>query len=75
MFDNNTKIISIATRIKELRQGCGMTQRQVAYEIGVAYQSYQAYEHGKALPSLDTLISLSQLFEVSSDYILGLSEV
>ncbi len=75
MFGNNDKIISIASRIRELRQGCGMTQRQVAHQIGVTYQSYQAYEHGKALPSLDSLISLSQLFEVSSDYILGLSEV
>lgn len=57
--------------IKELRRKEEMTQREVAEKIGVRYQSYQAYELGLSLPSLENFIKLADLFEVSLDYLIG----
>ncbi len=60
--------------IKELRNSQELTQSQVAAEIGVSYQSYQAYELEISLPSLENFVKLADFFEVSLDYMLGRKE-
>lgn len=57
--------------IRELRESAHMTQGQVADKLGIRYQSYQSYELGLTLPSLDNFIKLADLFEVSLDYLIG----
>ncbi len=69
------KILSIGARLKQLRKGNDLTQTQLALHLGVTYQSYQAYEYGKALPSIEIIIDLALLYDVSTDYILGLAEI
>ena len=62
-----------AKRLRELRQEKGMTQQQIAALLNLKQQSYLRYENGTGKPSLNTLIRLTQIFGVSSDYLLGIS--
>lgn len=64
----------MATRIQQLREEQHMTQVRLSIELGVSQETVSAYEKGKHYPSVSTLIQLSQLFHVSCDYILGLSD-
>jgi len=48
-----------------------MTQRQVADALGIKQPSYIRYEKGVAQPSLESLVLLANLFDVSVDFLLG----
>lgn len=48
-----------------------LTQKEVANFIGMSLMAYAHYELGDRQPSLDTLNKLCDLFEVTSDYLLG----
>lgn len=64
---------AICQRLKNLRDGKNLTQGNVAAYLGIPQQRYSRYENGKSeLPSRH-LESLSKLYGVSSDYILGIS--
>ena len=64
-----------AERLKQLRLNKGDTQKILAEYLGIIEKSYQKYEYGIREPSFDTLIKLCKYFDVSSDYLLGLSDV
>lgn len=61
-------------RIKELRTEKGLLQSDVAKYIGKSERIVGFYEKGERDPNTDTLIKLSELFDVSIDYILGKSD-
>ena len=63
-----------ATRLKELRLENKYTQNQIAEKLNVKQQSYIRYEYGTGQPSLETLVALAKIYNVSVDYLLGLSE-
>jgi transcriptional regulator with XRE-family HTH domain len=42
--------------------------------LGVKQQSYARYEYGTGEPSLDIVIKMTEIFDVSADYLLGLSD-
>ena len=60
-------------RIKEIRMAHGYSQRDLAEKIGVSSSTVAMWETGKRTPDFDTLIRLSDLFDVRTDYILGKS--
>ena len=60
-------------RVRDLREDHDLKQREVAAYLNCSQQVYSNYELGQRdLPS-DILIRLSQLYNVSVDYILGLT--
>lgn len=60
--------------LKELRKNEKLNQHDMADRISISYESYSEYENEKrAIPS-DILIRLSKYFNVSTDYILDLSD-
>lgn len=61
-------------REKTKRRNPKWTQGFVADKIGVARSTYTAYENGTKLPPLGTVNTLADLFEVTTDYLLGRSE-
>ena len=61
-------------RIKNLRFEKNMTQAQLASFAGKGEGAVRAWESGKAKPDVDTLIKLSEYFNCTTDYLLGLSE-
>ncbi len=65
-------MIDLGNRLKTLRTGKHMTQRQLAQLIGVTKSMVSAYETAIRYPSYDILIRLASVFGVSTDYLLGL---
>lgn len=59
--------------IKILRQEKGLTQVQLAEMLNIDQTTVSKWELGKALPDSQMLIRLSQYFDVSTDYLLGIS--
>ncbi len=62
------------TRIRELRQEKHMSQKYLAGRIGVSQTTLSKIEKGTTTPDALLLVSLSRFFQVSTDYILCLSD-
>ena len=58
-------------RIKALRKNQGLTQQELGKMLNVTKVSGCCYEKGTRVPSLDTLMDLSNIFHVSLDYFVG----
>ena len=61
-------------RLRYLRQEKGVSQQKVANELGITKVGYQNYEYGRKMPSFQKLPRLAEVFNVPSDYLLGLSD-
>ena len=61
-------------RIRMLRKESGLTQTQVAQEIGLSGRGYQDLELG-ANPRGDTLLSIAEFYGVSIDWLMGRTDV
>lgn len=61
------------TKIKNLRNAAGLTQKQLAERLGVAKSVVSYYETGDRYPSIDVLIKLAGIFHVTTDYLLDIS--
>lgn len=57
--------------IKDLRLSKKMTQKEVAEKLEISRPAYTAYETGKRQPDYKTLQKIARLFNVSTDYLLG----
>ena len=64
---------SMYSRIRDLREDHDMTQRELAASLCCSQQVYSNYELGQRDIPTDILIKLSNLYGVSTDYILGLT--
>ncbi len=62
-------------RIRELRKAHGLTMKELGKQIGLAESTVSLYERNLHEPDLDTLRSLSAIFSVSVDYLLGYDDV
>lgn len=62
-------------RIRELREDHDLTQKQVAAKLNCSQQVYSNYELGQRDLPTDILIKLSALYQVSTDYILEISNI
>ncbi len=60
--------------IKDLREDNDFTQEQVAKYLGTSQTMYARYERGANELPIRHLIKLCELYKVSSDYILGVTE-
>ena len=65
---------NFGNRLKELRLAKGISQRKLGEIFSVCNQTISFWETGSREPDLDTLKSISEFFEVSTDYLLGLEE-
>lgn len=61
-------------RIRELRKSNNLSQLEVAKILNMSQTGYSKYETGENDLSTKALIQLSQYYNVTSDYILGLSD-
>ena len=61
-------------RLKKLRKEAGLIQADVAAKLNIKRESYTRYETGDIQPPNDQIIKLANLFNVSSDYLLNLSD-
>ena len=60
--------------LRDLRIKRGLSQADVARELGISRQSYNFYENGKRDPDTAMVKVLAEFFGVSTDYLLGRDE-
>ena len=67
--------MELSNRILQARKALGLSQEQLAEQIGVSRQSISKWETGQSAPELDKLVALSQVFGISTDELLGNSRL
>lgn len=70
MFDKNI----FSSRIKSLRKQNNISQSKLAETLGVSKTQVSDLENAKTTTNLERLFILAELFNVSTDYLLGLSD-
>lgn len=63
----------IADRIKALREQQNITQSDLAKQLGITRSSVNAWEMGISVPSTQYIVELAHIFNVSTDYLLGVN--
>lgn len=67
-------MVDFGTTLKELRQRAGLTQQQLADRLWISKATVSYYEQSLRCPSPEILVKISQVFHVSTDYLLGLED-
>ena len=68
-------MIKFAERLRELRREKKVTQSKMADFLCIKLRSYQNYEGGSRRPDYEGLVALADYFDVTTDYLLGRSDV
>lgn len=63
-----------AKKLKELRKESGYSQQKMAELLQIKQQSYARYELDTSEPCYEMLVIIAKLFDVSTDYLLGLED-
>ena len=62
--------MNLSDRIQALRKANGMSQEELADRVGVTRQAVSKWESEQSMPDLDKVIALSEIFEVTTDFLL-----
>ena len=65
---------NFSDRIRKLRQDMDITQSELANKLGITTTALSFFESGSRIPNIEVLRNMATIFNVSSDYLLGLSE-
>lgn len=65
----------IGERLAEIRKDHGDKQTDLAQKLNVSLSTIRSWEQEKSAPPHDMLVRICRLYRVSSDYLLGLSDV
>lgn len=68
-------IAVLGERLSEIRKDHGNTQADLAERLGVSLFTIRAWEQEKSSPCHEMLVALCRLYNVSADYLLGLSDL
>ncbi|EAC4897285.1 XRE family transcriptional regulator [Listeria monocytogenes] len=60
-------------RLKQLRKNNNKTQEDISKILGISRGAYSHIENGRNEPDMETIVKLADIFEVSTDYLLGKS--
>ena len=66
--------MEFSERLKELRKKSNFTQVEVAEKLGISQPADASWERGVKKPTQENLIKISQVLNVTVDYLLGNSE-
>ncbi len=66
--------MEIGRIIRELRKENNMSQSELATKLYLSQDTISLWELNKSLPDIPSLVKLSKIFKVSTDYLLGLEE-
>ena len=66
--------MTIGEIIKSLRNEYNMTQTELANLLYTSQDTISLWERGKSLPDVKAVISMTKIFKVSADYLLGLEQ-
>lgn len=74
LFSAMNEVYRKFPRIRDLREDSDLTQQNVADYLHCSQSLYAYYESGRRNLPVDNLIALAKLYNVSTDYILGLTD-
>mgnify|MGYP001432774357 FL=1 len=63
----------LGERLRDLRDEFNYDQRDMGKKLNITSSAYGYYEQNRNQPSLETLVKLAKIFNVTTDYLLGLS--
>lgn len=63
--------MSIGTKIRDLRKQAHLSQTELGKKVSVSQQTVTAWENNKAEPSSSSVAQLADIFNVTTDYLLG----
>lgn len=66
--------MKISERIRQLRIKNNMTSKEFSKIFGISESSVSLYENGKRKPNLELIIEIANYFNVSTDYLLGITD-
>jgi len=69
-MDSDTKNVNLSVRLKQQRMQTGLSQKEFAEKINLAYAQYNRYERGDNVPNAETLSKLADALNISVDYLL-----
>ena len=64
----------LARRLRKCREDAGLTQIKVAIYCDITEKAYQNYELATHEPKVSILLRIAQFYEVSIDYLVGLTD-
>jgi len=67
--------MSIYQRIKDLREDADKSQAEIAKILGTTQSYYAQYENGKRAIPLERMIALAKYYNISLDYLAGLTDI
>ena len=62
-------------RLKDIREDRDITQKEIADYLHIKQNTYSQYESGKRQLPIEVLIALAGYYQVTTDYLLGLSDI
>lgn len=68
------ELFTLSEKIKALRESLSLTQADLAKSLGLTRSAVNAWEMGLSIPSTSYIVELARVFNVSTDYLLGLNE-
>ena len=72
---NNVRRYFVMLQLKSLREERKINQQKIAMDLQISQASVSKYEIGSAEPDIGTIIKLAKYFNVTTDYLLGVSEI
>lgn len=63
-----------AERLKELREEKGLTQQQLAMQLGISTACISRWEKNLRVPDINSIILLCKYFDCTADYLIGLED-
>ena len=63
----------LAERARAARERLGLSQAEAAQQVGMSAHLYNSMERGAVVPSLFTLVAMTEVLKTSSDHLLGLT--
>lgn len=66
--------MNLAEKIMTLRKKRGWSQEELAMQLNISRQSVSKWESGASIPDLDKILKLSEIFDVTTDYLLKETE-
>lgn len=65
---------TFSDRLQQLKSDRNLLQKNIASAVNISLRTYQRYESGERKPDSEVITKLADYFNVSTDYLLGLSD-
>ncbi len=72
MSNKSYLMLSLGNRIKAAREKTGITQEELAENVGISRAAVARYESGEIEPKIKNLVAIATRLNVTTDYLLGL---